>query len=179
MLVISIRGQCQVLVSPELLVHLDDLIQSKVLVPIRSFSQYLTSGTKHAEAVENYNLVEKYYGTDIAKSMSTIKLLEHYTDIATFFAKIMQILESELDCKLVPNQGKKVFLYDSVREKILSTYENYSLADYQTKLSKNMYSSRIGNIILIESPDDSSFQQYFRPKFAFFSNHKNVQPSPP
>lgn len=175
MLIISIRGKYPVLISPDLLVHLDGLIQSKVLVPVRSFSQYLTSGTKHNEAVENYDLVEKYYGTDIAKSIASIKLLEYYTDIATFFAKIMRTLEEELDCKLVPDQGKKVYLYDITLEKILSTYENYSLSDYQTKLSKSAYSSKVGNIALIESPD-SNFQHFFKTRFSFFSDRKNSQP---
>ena len=174
MLIISIRGKYSVLISPDLLVHLDDLIQAKILVPIKSFSQYLTSGTKHGEAVENYDLVEKYYGTDIAKSISSIRLLEHYTDIATFFAKIIHILEDEFDCKLVLDQGKKVYLYDINTEKIISTYENYSISNYQTKLSKNTYSSRIGNIALIESPD-SNFQHFFKTRFSFFSDRKSSQ----
>lgn len=153
MLIISIKGIQCVYITSDVLPFIEQLIQSQVLIPIKSFSQYLNSGTKLAENVENASLITKYYGSDIAKTLTSIQSLEVYSDYQSLMTKITSILAKLADCTITANFEKKVYLYDLNKDVILYTY-HAQLDDYQIKIGKNEYASYVGNIVFIQSTSE-------------------------
>lgn len=168
MLILSIKWSTPVYITPDLLQHLEDLIESKIVTPIKTFAQYVDSGTSFTENAAHYQIIEKHYGSDIAKTMTTIQALESFSDIAGLRAKITKVLEASMDCKLVPSFGKTVYLFDGQKSKILHEYHDFSLADYQQKNPGGIYISRLDNIWFVESPD-KNFGQSIKPKFLRFA----------
>jgi len=169
MLVVSILGVQNATIQPQILQHLEDLIASKIVIPVRTFAQYINSGTQHAENAEHIGLIEKHFGTDIAKSVTTITLIESFDDAAPFLAKVVRVLEQQMDCRIIPGIGKTVYLYDIQKEKILHTYENSALVDYQTKVSPGNYVSKLGHVALVES-QTADVLPLVKPKFSLFRN---------
>lgn len=169
MLIVSILGVQNVTIQPQILQHLEDLIASKIVIPVRTFAQYINSGTQHAENAEHTNLIEKHFGSDIAKSVTTINSMESFDDITRLLAKIVQVLEQQMDCRIVPGIDKTVYLYDIQKEKTLHTYESSTLVDYQIKVSPGNYVSKLGHIALVES-QTADVLPLVKPKFSLFRN---------
>lgn len=160
-------GTRNVFITPEILEHLEDLITSKIVVPVKTFAQYVNSGTRYLDNNQHYNLIEKHFGSDIAKSVTTLNMMESFVDISSFLAKVVQVLELNMDCRMVPGVGKTVYLYDIQKEKVLHTYTNFALADYQIKVSTGNYVSKSGNVALVES-QTSDILPLVKPKFSLF-----------
>lgn len=167
MLIATILDKETVQITPDVLCYSADFIDARIVTPVRSFAQYIHTGTQPILTDDQSAVVTKYYGSDIAQSLSKISSLAYYSDSNVFLQKILSVLEESADCQITSEPDKKIYLYDIQRQKVIRKLENKSLSGYQYRPVKGVYISKIGNIAIVQS-DDDNFGIYLKSKFSFF-----------
>jgi len=125
---------------------------SKIIQPVTSFGQYLNTGTiENGQELENEQLVCKYYGSDIAKTLTNFNKIKILATFEEFINILVEFLELKTGSKIIKNNlDNTIFIIDENTEKILYKLPNCQLYDYQYK-NNNEYISKYENILIVQS----------------------------
>ncbi len=147
--------------SEDLFEELEDLFKAKLIVPVKSFSQFLLVMTPSEQS--NYNKkIARYFGTDIAKSLSGPTLMEIKTRESMLTLLIEYVKERTGSTILKLSYGSVVYFYDNIAKKVVYTLNDYRLDDYQERVDNNgctQFVSRFDNIVIAMSKSYYEKQQ--------------------
>jgi hypothetical protein len=150
MLICSFKGWKNFLLDEAILDELEDFFKSGLIQPVTSFGQYVL---RMSEPSKYNTKIAKYFGTDLAKSLTTIDTIDKIRSRESLIILLIEYVKHRTGSIIMsPGFGTYVYLYDKVSQKIIHTLVNYRLEDYQQRLDMNgcsQYMSKFDNILVV------------------------------
>lgn len=161
MLICSMHGEYNFALDSDLLDELEDLFKAGIIVPVKSFGQYvnnLVSDTKKEPTVYNKK-VAKYFGTDIAKTIADSKDIIKVYSREKMISELKYLITLKTGSTLIGGSlGYTVVICDVTTKKIIFSLPNHKLEDYQERLNidgSTQYVSRFGNFMIMMPKKDT------------------------
>lgn len=153
MLICSLPKWKNFALSEDLFEDNEELFKSKLILPVTSFGQYVLLLTE-SEKSEYNKKVSNYFGTDVAKSISSDKLTQIKTK-ESLVILLCEYISSRTNSTLTtPGYGSIVYIYDSLTKKVIYTLNNYRLDDYQERIDSGnttQFVSRFDHFVIAMS----------------------------
>lgn len=153
MLICSFPKCSNFALSEEMFEELEELFKSKLILPVTSFSQYVLLMTA-AEQSKYNKKVSLYFGTDVAKTISSTPLQQIRTRESLVLLLIKYVQNRTGSTITTPGFGSTVYVYDTLIKKVIYTLNDYRLDDYQERVELNgttQFVSRFDHFIIAMS----------------------------
>lgn len=139
--------------SEDLFEDFEILFKAKLIMPVTSFSQYVllltqSNNSKYDKKISNY------FGTDIAKTLSSEQILQIKTKESLIILLCEYINKRTNSTLSTPGYGSTVYIYDNLSKNVVYTLNNYRLEDYQERVdngSATQFISKFDNIVIAMS----------------------------
>lgn len=97
--------------------------------------------------------VAKYYGSDIAKTMTTIQNLTQLRSLNDMLTLLIEYIHFRTGSVITsPGFGTYVYLYDIVTHRLIHTFSDYRLDEYHERVTVNdniQYITKFDNILVM------------------------------